>query len=114
MAEPVEPTARLLIGKSSGAKTPADSIPADKMMPVELDALSRAITSAGHRAYLHCEEFVGMTAVVSSSAMARLFAVASRVADSMHPVLITGDSDVGKELIARAVHQYSSRCAGPF
>ena len=55
-----------------------------------------------------------MTAVVNSAAMARLFAVAARVANSTHPVLITGESGVGKELVARAVHQYSSRSAGPF
>ena len=30
------------------------------------------------------------------------------------PVLISGESGSGKELTARAVHQYSSRCRGPF
>src|SRR5690242_12103799 len=100
MTEPAaEPSARMPAVKTSGDKAPT--------MPAELDALSRAITSVGHRINLHCEEFVGMTAVVNSSAMARLFAVASRVANSMHPVLITGESGVGKELVARAVHQYS-------
>jgi DNA-binding NtrC family response regulator len=127
MTEPAEQSVRELISpdlmskepmpKQSDAATPdakvAGAKPADKVMPAALDALSRALTSAGHR-NLRCEEFVGMTAVVNSSAMARLFAVAARVADSTHPVLITGESGVGKELVARAVHQYSLRSAGPF
>jgi two-component system response regulator PilR (NtrC family) len=37
-----------------------------------------------------------------------------KVARSMAPVLVHGESGTGKELVARAVHELSSRGAGPF
>ncbi|MBL0719169.1 sigma-54-dependent Fis family transcriptional regulator [Piscinibacter sp. Jin2] len=37
-----------------------------------------------------------------------------RVARSMAPVLVQGESGTGKELVARAIHERSSRGAGPF
>lgn len=37
-----------------------------------------------------------------------------RVATTMLPVLITGASGTGKEVVARAIHQRSRRSAGPF
>jgi DNA-binding NtrC family response regulator len=37
-----------------------------------------------------------------------------KVAKSMFPVLIYGESGVGKELIARAIHESSGRADGPF
>jgi transcriptional regulator with PAS, ATPase and Fis domain len=60
------------------------------------------------------EEFLGMTAVVASSSMRRLLAVACRIGRTNSPVLITGESGSGKELIARAVHHYSARTGRPF
>jgi DNA-binding NtrC family response regulator len=49
-----------------------------------------------------------------SAAMKRVFDLVSRVADSDTSLLITGESGTGKELIAQAVHEQSSRRAGPF
>src|SRR5690606_29911479 len=37
-----------------------------------------------------------------------------RVADSPTTVLVTGESGTGKELVARALHEQSSRCDRPF
>ena len=37
-----------------------------------------------------------------------------KVASSMAPILIQGESGTGKELVARAVHDASHRCKGPF
>lgn len=60
------------------------------------------------------EEFLGMTAVVASPVMRRLVTITSRAARTNSPVLISGESGAGKELIARAVHHFSQRAGKPF
>jgi two-component system NtrC family response regulator len=49
-----------------------------------------------------------------SDVMQEIFEVVRRVAPTEASVLITGESGTGKELIARAIHQGSSRSKGPF
>ena len=49
-----------------------------------------------------------------SSAMRDVFNVVEKVAPTSTTVLVTGESGVGKELVARAVHEKSPRSAGPF
>src|ERR1700732_5103332 len=58
--------------------------------------------------------YLGMPAVVSSAAMRQLLELAERIAQTNAAVLITGESGCGKELIARAIHHYSLRCAKPW
>jgi len=53
--------------------------------------------------------FLGMTAIIASEPMQRLMELVQRVARSSATTLITGESGVGKELVARAVHYHSSR-----
>ena len=57
---------------------------------------------------------VGETMIGQSSAMQEVFKLIGRVSRSEAPVLITGESGCGKEVVARAVHQFSSRSAKPF
>ena len=52
--------------------------------------------------------------VVANPQMAALLATASRVAASEGKVLITGESGVGKDLVARHIHTKSRRSARPF
>ncbi len=49
-----------------------------------------------------------------SESMQQVHALVAKVARSMAPVLVHGESGTGKELVARAVHELSSRGAGPF
>jgi two-component system, NtrC family, response regulator AtoC len=49
-----------------------------------------------------------------SAGLAELYTVLERVADSPTTVLITGESGTGKELVARALHDHSSRKGKPF
>ena len=56
----------------------------------------------------------GETMIGESSAMQEVFKLVGRVSRSDAPVLITGESGCGKEVVARAVHQFSNRAAKPF
>src|SRR5690349_16120648 len=58
--------------------------------------------------------FLGMTAIIVSEPMQRLMDLVQRVARSSATTLVTGESGVGKELVARAVHYYSGRAGKPW
>jgi DNA-binding NtrC family response regulator len=58
--------------------------------------------------------YLGMPAIISSPGMQQLIELVQRIAQTNAAVLITGESGSGKELIARAVHHYSLRCAKPW
>ena len=55
------------------------------------------------------EEIIGR-----SQPMIEVMKKVGRVASSSADVLIYGETGTGKDLIARAIHQYSNRCNGPF
>ncbi len=59
-------------------------------------------------------EFLGMKAIVASRAMQRVLEKAEKVARTDSTVLIAGESGVGKELVARAIHHFSPRKERPF
>ena len=48
-----------------------------------------------------------------SAAMRRVFGILARLEGSLATVLVTGESGVGKELVARAVHEGSAIASGP-
>ena len=52
--------------------------------------------------------------VGQSPAIQQVFALIEKVADTPSTVLITGESGTGKELVAKALHEHSSRRKGPF
>jgi DNA-binding NtrC family response regulator len=52
--------------------------------------------------------------VAKSEAMRRAFALARRVAKVDSTILVTGESGVGKEVLARLVHDESARLSQPF
>lgn len=59
-------------------------------------------------------QFLGLTAVVASPRMRQVLELTERVARSTATVLIQGESGSGKEVIARALHHMSMRCAKPW
>jgi len=55
-----------------------------------------------------------MKAVIASETMRQLMSLAERVARSHATVLILGESGSGKEVLARAIHHFSSRSQKPW
>jgi len=88
----LSPGAMVSVGNAT-VMIDADSTLLDGIAPLEVD---------------HFDELVGV-----SLEMRRLFAVMERLKGSLVPVLIEGESGVGKELVARALHRTSQRAAGP-
>jgi two-component system response regulator AtoC len=59
-------------------------------------------------------EVVPEPAPTLSSAMERVWALADRIADTDVPVLLVGESGVGKDVVARRIHATSRRAARAF
>ncbi len=68
-----------------------------------------------HVARYRLPEAEDASRVVACDAASRnLFALAARVAQTDATVLLTGESGVGKEVVARYIHNHSARSGGPF
>src|SRR5262249_53035151 len=58
------------------------------------------------------ERYAGM--ITSSPKMREVLDLVKKVSPTTSPVLITGETGTGKELIANSIHHYSPRSGGPF
>jgi DNA-binding NtrC family response regulator len=76
---------------------------------LEVQHLRRELDHERHRGALPFHGMLGR-----SQRMQELFANVRRVARGRGAVLIAGESGVGKELVARAIHNESERSDGPF
>ena len=75
----------------------------------ELSQIREEISGLGTRSKYEYKQIVG-----TGSAMRAVFALLDKYIDAEDPVLITGDSGTGKELVARAIHTHSNRSQNTF
>src|SRR5690242_14610372 len=85
--------------------------------PVDIHMLRRLVQTAlrmGQPAESPDEEAPESRLVGESQALKEVRARISKVARSQAPIYISGESGVGKELVARSIHELGPRAAGPF
>lgn len=88
--------------------------------PFDLESLKKVVASAidsGGATTLPrkvAKSGSGAGFLAESPAMKEVIATVRQVADTRATVLVTGESGVGKEVVARALHEFSSRAAHPF
>src|SRR5574341_1896613 len=78
---------------------------------LEVRALKRAVSGLRRQAGW---EFAGIQVVGRSAAMQRVVDLVGKVAASDSTVLVRGESGVGKEVVAQAIHARSPRAEFPF
>jgi DNA-binding NtrC family response regulator len=100
-----------------------DGVRVVELFPLETarlaDTLERAYCMAAIEDSLRDEQapttlFGEYGMVGKSRAMRELYSTIDRAAGADISILVTGASGTGKELVARALHQHSSRASGPF
>ncbi|HEY7212937.1 MAG TPA: sigma-54 dependent transcriptional regulator [Bryobacteraceae bacterium] len=95
LEKPIQPAAlRVLLERAASQSQLAE----------ETQRLQRQLANSG----------VLIDMVGTSPQMQQVFNVIQQVAPSKAAVLVVGESGTGKELVARAIHQLSTRRAGPF
>jgi len=77
--------------------------------PFEAEVLVNMVSQ-----YLTETKFSDTDMVIESNAMKVLASTAMKVAQGNVPIMITGDSGTGKEVVARFIHQQSQRKDAPF
>jgi two-component system response regulator AtoC len=109
-ARDVRPGLPIILLAESTAPVPTGLLAVGVVDRERLDVeLDRAIVTVMAEAERHDDGFV-----VGSDAMRTVRDLIRRVADTDVPVLITGQSGVGKEVVAQALHRDSQRAAMPF
>ncbi|MQX37603.1 nitrogen regulation protein NR(I) [Roseospira navarrensis] len=75
-----------------------------------LSTPARAVAAPG----LEADDQEGLPLIGRSAAMQEIYRTLARLMNTDLTVMITGESGTGKELVARALHDYGKRRAGPF
>lgn len=79
-----------------------------------LYAVQKALSSGEYRKTKLYRAAPGNLLIGSSEKMAHIYELIDKIANSMATVLICGETGTGKELVAREIHNRSTRSEGPF
>ena len=82
--------------------------------PVDINMLRRLVQTALNLAASNKATPVGGRLVGESKAMQQVRSMINKLARSQAPVYISGESGVGKELVAKLIHDQGPRASGPF
>lgn len=88
--------------------------------PIDLETLKKVVLNAVESKGKGAKATTGKKAagdfkfIAESPAMKNVFELVEQVADSKATVLVTGESGVGKEVVAKALHVLSARSSQPF
>ena len=98
------------------AMSPADGVDVDTLLSCARAAAASAAAGAVAfaRDAVHRVTLGDHEVVLADPAMLRIYDLIKRLARSTLPILIQGETGVGKELAAAAVHAFSTRAGGPF
>ncbi len=83
-------------------------------LPDFLSVISRALQSKSRVIVLEPKSDESPQLIGRGPAMQAVFKQIALVAPTIFPVLITGETGTGKELVAEAIHRHSDRRTGPF
>jgi two-component system, NtrC family, nitrogen regulation response regulator GlnG len=117
----LEPDAIVVDASASTTPVKVDGVAVGQRRNVAVGADGAAVLELGERVVLLVHRMAslgcapgahGMNGI--SEGLERVHAAIERVARSEVPVLVRGESGVGKELVARAVHDGSGRRGAPF
>jgi two-component system, NtrC family, response regulator AtoC len=84
------------------------------VLMVQADSADRAVSSLATRASQAPEGLPTAAVVCVEDSMRRLYALAKRAGAGTIGVVILGETGVGKDVLARAIHDQSPRAARPF
>jgi DNA-binding NtrC family response regulator len=96
------------------ATFPEDGSHAGELVGVARERLRGARASRGDYRPTNALPVLGSQIVVADPLMKQVFELAKRVAPSPITVLVVGETGVGKEVVAEAVHKLSTRGQGPY
>jgi transcriptional regulator with PAS, ATPase and Fis domain len=94
-------------GNSSAAEILDSKVPETGVTPADYLSYVKGATAAP-------KDDVDVALLATDEKMLRVREIVEQIKNTNVPVLITGESGVGKEVVARAIHTSSSRAAGPF
>ncbi|NLA75162.1 MAG: sigma-54-dependent Fis family transcriptional regulator, partial [Deltaproteobacteria bacterium] len=86
----------------------------DRLWAILEAALYYSFIPAAQQSFRAKQEYKKKRFIACHSSMERLLQVAKKIAPSRSTVLIRGETGVGKEVLARYIHENSNRSDGPF